>query len=111
MNGAVGAQPGTSEGALRIAREASQTVGDTPLVAVQRLTEGIDAEVVAKLEYLSPGGSVKDRIGVAMIDAAEPLPHALQDHERRVANRAGSLARDRDGLLGNSGLCGHRATV
>ena len=71
MNGAVGAQPGTSEGALRIAREASQTVGDTPLVALQRLTEGIDAEVVAKLEYLSPGGSVKDRIGVAMIDAAE----------------------------------------
>jgi len=71
VNGAVGAQPGTSEGALRIAREASQTVGDTPLVALQRLTEGIDAEVVAKLEYLSPGGSVKDRIGVAMIDAAE----------------------------------------
>ena len=71
MNGAVGAQPGTSEGALRIAREASQTVGDTPLVALQRLTEGIDAEVVAKLEYLSPGGSVKDRIGVAMIDGAE----------------------------------------
>src|SRR5204863_3376083 len=71
VNGAVGAQPGTSEGALRIAHEASQTVGDTPLVALQRLTEGIDAEVVAKLEYLSPGGSVKDRIGVAMIDAAE----------------------------------------
>jgi len=71
VNGAVGAQPGTSEGALRIAREASQTVGDTPLVALQRLTEGIDAEVVAKLEYLSPGGSVKDRIGVAMIDGAE----------------------------------------
>jgi len=71
VDGAVGAQPGTSEGALRIAREASQTVGDTPLVALQRLTEGIDAEVVAKLEYLSPGGSVKDRIGVAMIDAAE----------------------------------------
>ncbi|TMK75377.1 MAG: pyridoxal-phosphate dependent enzyme, partial [Actinobacteria bacterium] len=56
---------------MRIAREASQTVGDTPLVALQRLTEGIDAEVVAKLEYLSPGGSVKDRIGVAMIDGAE----------------------------------------
>jgi cysteine synthase len=67
----VGAQPGTSEGALRIAREASQTVGETPLVVLQRLTEGIGAEVVAKLEYLSPGGSVKDRIGVAMIDAAE----------------------------------------
>jgi cysteine synthase A len=56
---------------VRIAREASQTVGDTPLVILQRLGEGLGAEVVAKLEYLSPGGSVKDRIGVAMIDAAE----------------------------------------
>ncbi len=35
------------------------------------MAEGLGAEVVAKLEYLSPGGSVKDRIGVAMIDAAE----------------------------------------
>jgi cysteine synthase len=67
----VGAQPGTSGAALRIAREASQTVGNTPLVSLQRLTEGLGAEVVAKLEYLNPGGSVKDRIGVAMIDAAE----------------------------------------
>jgi cysteine synthase A len=46
-------------------------VGDTPTVALGRLGEGLGAEVVAKLEYLSPGGSVKDRIGVAMIDAAE----------------------------------------
>ncbi len=46
-------------------------IGNTPLVALQRLTEGVGAEVVAKLEYLNPGGSVKDRIGVAMIDAAE----------------------------------------
>jgi cysteine synthase A len=67
----VGAQPGTTESVARIAREASQTVGNTPLVVLQRLGEGLPAEVVAKLEYLSPGGSVKDRIGVAMIDAAE----------------------------------------
>jgi cysteine synthase len=67
----VGAEAQTSEGVARIAREASQTVGDTPLVVLQRLGEGLSAEVVAKLEYLSPGGSVKDRIGVAMIDAAE----------------------------------------
>jgi cysteine synthase A len=46
-------------------------IGNTPLVALQRLTEGVGAEVVVKLEYLNPGGSVKDRIGVAMIDAAE----------------------------------------
>jgi cysteine synthase len=60
-----------SERVARIAREASQTVGDTPLVVLQRLGDGLGAEIVAKLEYLSPGGSVKDRIGVAMIDAAE----------------------------------------
>jgi cysteine synthase A len=46
-------------------------VGNTPLVLLRRMAEGLGAEVVAKLEYLSPGGSVKDRIGVAMIDAAE----------------------------------------
>jgi cysteine synthase A len=54
-----------------IAGEASAVVGGTPLVALRRLGEGLGAEVVAKLEYLNPGGSVKDRIGVAMIDAAE----------------------------------------
>jgi cysteine synthase A len=56
---------------MRIAAEASATVGDTPLVALRRMGEGLGAEVCAKLEYLNPGGSVKDRIGVAMIDAAE----------------------------------------
>ena len=63
-----GEKPGT---ALRVAPEASATVGGTPLVALSRMGEGLGAEVVAKLEYLNPGGSVKDRIGVAMLDAAE----------------------------------------
>jgi cysteine synthase len=57
--------------ALPVAPEASAVVGETPVVALGRLGEGLGAEVVAKLEYLNPGGSVKDRIGVAMIDAAE----------------------------------------
>jgi cysteine synthase len=56
---------------MQIGFEASQVVGDTPLVALRRLGEGLGAEVCAKLEYFNPGGSVKDRIGVAMIDAAE----------------------------------------
>jgi cysteine synthase A len=56
---------------MRIGDEASATVGDTPLVALRRLGEGLPGEVCAKLEYFNPGGSVKDRIGVAMIDAAE----------------------------------------
>jgi cysteine synthase A len=55
----------------RIAGEAAEVVGNTPLVTLQRLAEGIEAEVCAKLEYFNPGGSVKDRIGVSMIDAAE----------------------------------------
>ncbi|HWM64632.1 MAG TPA: cysteine synthase A [Solirubrobacterales bacterium] len=56
---------------MRIGAEASAVVGETPLVALRRLGEGLGAEVCAKLEYFNPGGSVKDRIGVAMIDAAE----------------------------------------
>jgi cysteine synthase len=56
---------------VRVAQEASAAVGDTPLVVMRRMGEGLGAQIVAKLEYLNPGGSVKDRIGVAMIDAAE----------------------------------------
>jgi cysteine synthase A len=54
-----------------LAPEASSAVGNTPMVTLGRLSEGLGAMVSAKLEYLNPGGSVKDRIGVAMIDAAE----------------------------------------
>jgi cysteine synthase A len=50
---------------------AAAAVGETPMVTLSRLGAGLGAEVSAKLEYLNPGGSVKDRIGVAMIDAAE----------------------------------------
>jgi len=56
---------------MNVADSAAAVVGDTPLVALSRLGEGLPGEVCAKLEYLNPGGSVKDRIGVAMIDAAE----------------------------------------
>ena len=56
---------------MRIGAEASAVVGGTPLVALRRLSEGLAGEVCAKLEYFNPGGSVKDRIGVAMLDAAE----------------------------------------
>jgi cysteine synthase A len=56
---------------LRIGAESSAVVGHTPLVALPRLGADLPGEVVAKLEFFNPGGSVKDRIGVAMIDAAE----------------------------------------
>src|SRR5215207_6124661 len=56
---------------MRIGAEASAVVGGTPMVLLDRLSEGLPGDVCAKLEYFNPGGSVKDRIGVAMIDAAE----------------------------------------
>jgi cysteine synthase A len=49
----------------------TEAVGRTPLVRLNRLTEGLDATVLAKLEFYNPAGSVKDRIGVAIVDAAE----------------------------------------
>ncbi len=55
----------------RIAEDITALVGDTPLVRLRRLTEHVDARVVAKLESFNPAHSVKDRIGVAMLDAAE----------------------------------------
>ena len=56
---------------MRVSGEVSALVGGTPLVALGRLGEGLGGEIVAKLEFLNPGGSVKDRLGVAMLDAAE----------------------------------------
>jgi cystathionine beta-synthase len=48
-----------------------ELVGDTPIVRLDRIGAGIEPTILAKLEYLNPGGSVKDRIGLAMIEAAE----------------------------------------
>ena len=48
-----------------------ETIGWTPLIRLRRVTQGIRTPVFAKAEYFNPGGSVKDRIGIAMIEAAE----------------------------------------
>jgi cysteine synthase A len=56
---------------MRIADDITQLIGNTPLVRIRRVVPAGGAQVLAKLEFFNPGGSVKDRIAVSMIDAAE----------------------------------------
>jgi cysteine synthase A len=56
---------------VRIYDDVTQLIGNTPLVRFNRITEGSGAQIVGKLEFYNPASSVKDRIGVSMIDAAE----------------------------------------
>ena len=56
---------------MKISNSVTELIGNTPLVRINRITAGCAGEVVAKLEFQNPGASVKDRIGLAMIEAAE----------------------------------------
>ena len=56
---------------MKVAADITETIFNTPLVRLNRVTQGIDATVLLKMESHNPLGSVKDRIGIAMIQAAE----------------------------------------
>ncbi len=70
----------------------TSTFGNTPLVRLNRLSEGLPGTVIAKLEYFNPGSSVKDRIGVAIVDAAE---------EAGALSAGGTII---EGTSGNTGI-------
>jgi cysteine synthase A len=77
---------------MKIASDVTELIGNTPLVRLNRLSEGVATEIVLKLEFYNPAHSVKDRIGFAMIDAAE---------------KAGILNKDRvilEPTSGNTGI-------
>ena len=78
---------------MNIANDITDLIGNTPLVRLNKAAEGCHAEIVAKLEYFNPLGSVKDRIGFAMIEAAE---------------REGKISKDKTIILeptsGNTGI-------
>ncbi len=56
---------------MKIAGDVTRLVGNTPLVKLNKIAQGLGAQLVAKLEYFNPCGSIKDRIGVSMVEAAE----------------------------------------
>lgn len=64
---------------MKIAKNVSELIGNTPLVQLNRVTQGVNATILAKLEYYNPALSVKDRIAMAMVDAAEKAGQIKHD--------------------------------
>lgn len=80
---------------MKIADSVLELIGSTPMVRLKKVTKGIDAEVVAKLEYLNPSGSIKDRIALRMVEDAEKqgkLKPGMKIIEASTGNTATSLA-------------------
>ena len=98
---------------MKIYDDITKTVGRTPLVRLNRITEGIKAQVLVKLESFNPLSSVKDRIGVAMIEDAEKRGLLKQGHASSSSPPAATRASRsplsrRPGATGSSSPCPRR---
>lgn len=79
---------------LRVADDITQLVGQTPLLQLKKIVPSGSAEVFAKLEYLNPGGSVKDRAAVGIIERAEQdgnCGQAVPSSRRLLGTQASDL--------------------
>src|SRR5580658_7113310 len=76
----------------KIHNDVLSMIGDTPLVRLNKVAQGLDTELIAKCEFMNPGGSVKDRIGIAMIEDAE---------KRGLLKPGGTIV---EGTSGNTGM-------
>ena len=101
-NGIYELVPGEDPGIMRVYDSFLDAVGDTPLVRLSRVARGVRPTVLAKLEMLNPGGSVKDRIGIRMIEAAERYgrPQARWHDRRADVRQHRTRARHRRGHQG-----------
>ena len=86
----------------RIYDNLADTFGNTPLVKISRLTQGLKATILVKMESFNPGGSVKDRIGVAMIEAAERDGRFTPEHGHRRTDQR------QHGCCAGDGCCSQR---
>src|SRR5436189_51148 len=72
--------PTTTQG-MKVAKDITELIGNTPLVRLNKMAQGCQAEILLKLEFYNPLGSVKDRIGLEMIEAAERDGKIKKDKE------------------------------
>ena len=91
----------------KIYEDITETIGNTPLVRLNRITEGLQATVLAKLETFNPLGSVKDRIGVSMIEAAEQQG-LIKDDTAILEPTSGNTG---IGLAIAGAVCGYRVVI